>query len=919
VPGGGAGPDNLAYVIYTSGSTGRPKGVQVEHRSVAALLHWLRREVRDEEAQCVLAATSTTFDVSVAEIFGTLCRGGRLVLVGSALDLAQVPASEGVRLACMVPGAASGLLRMGALPQGLRALNLGGEALPAPLARALRHAGVERVVNLYGPTEATVYATAGEVPPDAERVTIGRPVPNTRVYVTDAAMNPVPAGVAGELLIGGAQVARGYRGRPALTAAAFVPDPFSAAPGRRLYRTGDRARWTAAGELEYRGRFDFQVKVRGFRIELGEIESALRELDGVREAVATAGEDAAGERRIVAYLQADGVPPSAEALRTHLRERLPEYMVPAAFVVLDALPRTPSGKVDRRALPAADVPGDAERYVEPRTPAEEIVAGIFADVLKTGRVGAHDDFFALGGHSLLATQLATRARAAFGTELPLGVVFQDATVAGVAAWLDGRRAGGARGLAPIEHVAEPGEWLPLSFAQQRLWTAQQLDPESRAYHLGFGLRLRGRLDGGALARTVTELVRRHAVLRTRFEEREGVPGQVVDPPREVPVPLVDLTHVAGADAELGRIAHAHEHQRFDLGSGELLRVLLVRLAADEHAVLAVMHHITSDGWSMGIINQEMVALYHAFADGRPSPLPEPALQYADYAVWQRAWLTEEREREQIEFWRERLHGLPELHLDTDGTRAWQGTPGRAFFFSLTPALSEGVRRLGRTLGVTPFMTLLAAFKILLHWQGRGDEVVVGTDVANRNLRSETESLVGFFVNQLVLRTTLDQDPDFRALAARVREVTLAAYDHQDVPFDHVVGALQPRRAAGETPFFRVKFALQNAPAAQAVALPELVVEPLPSPRGAAELDLVLGMRDDGERFVGWWEYRTALFSAERIEGWTRRFQSVLEAAVADPAIRLGEIEARMTAEDQREERDAQGAILQRRRARFARK
>ncbi|MBV9109472.1 MAG: amino acid adenylation domain-containing protein, partial [Gemmatimonadetes bacterium] len=504
-PESGVTPRNLAYVIYTSGSTGRPKGVQVEHRGVAALLHWLRQAVPAEEAAHVLASTSTTFDVSVAEIFDTLTRGGRLVLVDNALDLAELPRDEEVRTAYMVPGAAAELLRMGAFPPSMRAVNLAGEALPAEVARGLHAAGV-RPVNIYGPTEGTVYVTLSEPAADAERVTIGRPVPNTRAYVLDGAMNPVPVGVAGELCFGGAQVVRGYLGRPALTAERFVPDPFSGDAGGRLYRTGDRVRWTAEGEIEYLGRIDFQVKVRGFRIELGEVEAALRAQPGVRETVVVVREDAPGQRALVAYLTAEeGAAPEAGVLRTALKARLPEYMVPAAFVVLDEIPLTASGKVDRGALPAPNLSADGEgaaEYVAPRTPAEEIVAAAFAEVLGLARVGAHDDFFALGGHSLLATQVVTRVREAFGVEVPLRAVFAEPTVSGLAAWIEGRRTGAEGEESPIARVAEPGVWLPLSFAQQRLWFLQRMDPESRVYNQVLAWRLRGRLDADALGRAI---------------------------------------------------------------------------------------------------------------------------------------------------------------------------------------------------------------------------------------------------------------------------------------------------------------------------------------------------------------------------------------------------------------------------------
>jgi amino acid adenylation domain-containing protein len=921
-------PENLAYVIYTSGSTGRPKGVMVRHGSVVNLHAALHRAVyahRDAAAAPRVSVNGpVTFDTSVKQIV-QLLGGATLCIIPEdaryeADALAGYLRDNAVEVLDCTPAQLRHLLADGLLQKAGPALTdllVAGEAIDPALWETLAGLDGVRAWNLYGPTETTVDAALRRV--SGERPLLGGPIANARLYVLDAAGAPLPIGVPGELYVGGAGVARGYLNRPALTADRFVPDAFSGESGARLYRTGDRVRWTADGEIEYLGRTDFQLKVSGFRIEPGEIEAALQTHPAVRRAVVIARNDAGSERRLVAYVVAEGdAHPSPAELRAHLKPRLPDYMVPAAFVALDALPLTRNGKVDRRALPAPDLAGDPETHAQPSTPTEEIVAGIFADVLRAERVGATDDFFALGGHSLLATQIATRVRAAFGTELPVRVVFDAPTPAGLAAWLDARRAGAERDPAPIAPVAREGEWLPLSFAQQRLWLVEQMASESRVYNQPLGFRLAGRLDAAALGQALTELVRRHAVFRTRFVDRDGVPGQVIDPPRPVPLPLVDLSARADRADALRGIVREQARQLFDLGSGVLLRVVLVRLADDEHALVGSMHHITNDGWSSSILFREVAELYHAFSQGRPSPLAEPVLQYADYAVWQRAWLTPEREAAQLDHWRRRLDALPPLHLATDRTRAADGTDGETQTFSLTPELSGGVRRLSRALGATPFMTLLAAFNVLLHWQGRGDEVVVGTDVANRNVRAETEGMIGFFVNQLVLRTSLAGNPDFRALVGRVREETLAAYDHQDVPFDRVVEALQPKRAAGETPFFRVKFVLQNAPGAETAALPGLVLERIPAERGAAQLDVVMAMHDDGERMSGLFEYRTSLFSPELIARWIRRFGTVLEAAVADPGQTLDALRARLDAEEVRGGQDAQEALKERRRARFAR-
>jgi len=920
-PASSAHAEDAAYVIYTSGSTGLPKGVQVTHANVAALFSGMDGLLGTGPGTW-LTQSRLGFDMHVVELLWTLARGFRVVVLPEARDgrtVAALVERHGVtHLQCTPTLAALVLADAGpAALDGIRRLLLGGEGMPPELAAQVAARLPGALVNLYGPTEATVWCAAHPVERVDGPVPVGRPLANARVYVLDAALRPQPAGVPGELCIAGRGVSRGYLGRAALTADRFVPDPFARTPGARLYRTGDRGRWRADGTLESLGRMDQQVKIRGFRIETGEVESVLRARAGVAECVVLAREDVPGETRLVAYV-AGPAAADAAGMRAYLRERLPEYMVPAAFVALARLPLTPNGKLDRRALPApGPAPGEAA-YDAPRTATEEILAGIFAEVLGAGEVGVRDDFFERGGHSLLATRVATRARAALGADLPLRVLFQEPTVAGLAAWIDARR-GGAAPDEPLERVAEPGVWLPLSFAQQRLWVVSRLDPDSRVYNQSLGFRLKGRLDVAALGRALDLLVRRHAVFRTRFEERDGVPGQVIEPARAVPLPVEDLSGAPDPEAALAERVRAQARELFDLGSGTLFRALLLRLSPGEHVLAAAMHHITHDGWSAGILARELAQAYAAYAGGRdPDLLPDPPLQYADYAVWQRRRLTPERERAQLDYWRAQLRGLPRLRLSTDLARAAAGTDGDTQRFELSPELSAGVRALGRALGATPFMTLLAAFAALLHWQGGGDEVVLGTDVANRNLRAETEGLVGFFVNQLVLRTRLDGNPSFGELVARVRETTLAACDHQDVPFDHVVEALQPPRAPGETPFFRAKLVLQNAPAAAAAELPGVVLEPLPPDRSAAQLDVLLALHDRGERMTGLFEYRTALFSRELIGRWIRRFTTVLQAAVDDPSLTMGALKARLDTDERRERESAQDALRARRRARFAR-
>ncbi|HXO18881.1 MAG TPA: amino acid adenylation domain-containing protein, partial [Thermoanaerobaculia bacterium] len=644
-------PGNLAYMIYTSGSTGRPKGVAIEHRSACALLHWASGVFTAEQLAGVLAATSITFDLSIFEIFLPLARGGTVILAADALALADLPAAAEVTLVNTVPSAIAELLRLGAIPASVATVNLAGEPLKRALVDRLHERPqIEAVYNLYGPSEDTTYSTFTRVPRGAAaEPTIGIPVAGTRAYVLDRRQRALPIGVPGELLLGGAGLARGYLNRPDLTAASFVPDPFGGA-GERLYRTGDLARRLSDGQLEFLGRIDHQVKVRGFRIELGEIEVTLLAHPGVREAVVLAREDAPGapgDQRLVAYAVAAEAerPPSGADLRAHLAERLPEHMIPAAFVVLPALPLLPNGKVDRKALPAPEQEGaGAAGYDAPRGPMEELLAGIWSELLRVGRVGIHDSFFALGGHSLLATQVMSRVREVLGVEVPLRRLFEAPTVAGLAAQVEraqeAKAAGrGERRLAapPLVRRQEEGH-SPASFPQERLWFLDQLGVGGAAYHLPNALRLSGRLDRPALAAALNELVRRHESLRTTFSTAGADVVQVVAPPLAVALPVVDLSALPtlqAAEAESERLLRDEARRPFDLERGPLFRSGLLRLAETEHVLLLTMHHIVSDGWSLGVLTSELSALYGAFSRGEGDPLPALQLHYADYAVWQR--------------------------------------------------------------------------------------------------------------------------------------------------------------------------------------------------------------------------------------------------------------------------------------------
>ena len=883
LPDGGAGPENLAYVIYTSGSTGRPKGVMVGHRGVSVLLHWLRDAVAAAERAAVLASTPMVFDVSVAELFGTLCWGGTLVLVENALALPDARAE--VRKAAMVPTAAAELLRQGALPPGLEALDLGGEALPPELARALYATGTVRTLrNLYGPTEDTVYSTACVVPPGAARITIGRPLPGGRAYVLDAAGHPAPVCVPGELFLAGQGLARGYLGRPALTAERFVPDPFAAAPGARMYRTGDRARWVEPGELEYLGRTDRQVKVRGFRIEPDEVEAALAGHPAVHgAAVVVRG------GRLAAYFTAGEPAPPPGELREHLARRLPPYMVPEALVRVDAFPRTASGKLDRNALadPRPDeLCGAREDGRPPRTPVEEIVAAVWADLLGVERVGADDHFFERGGHSLLATRAASRLRAALGAEVRVADLFEHPTVAALAARIEADvfpHAARAPAAAP-----RPAE-LPLSFAQERIWFVEQAEPGTSTYAMPVALRLLGRLDAGALARALDEVVRRHEVLRTTFRAVEGRPVQVIGAPAATPLAVVDLAGLAAGavEGEVRRRLRDWATRTFDLARGPLFRAALLRPRAGEHVLLLGLHHAVGDGWSLGVLFRELSALYAAFARGEPSPLPPLALQYADHALAQRARLAGPEGEAQLAWWTARLAGAPTvLSVPTDRPRPAVHTFGGALHpFTVAPDLAARLRALARGEGATLFMVLLAAFDALVaRWSGE-EELVVGTPVAGRT-RAETEGLIGFFINTLALRQDLTGDPPFRALLRRVRDGCLEAYARQELPFERVVEAVAPAREPGRTPLVQVMFGLQDA-SAGALRLDGVRARAVEMDTGRAKLDLAVLVEENGGKALhAVVKYATDLFEPATAARLARRFVALLEAAADDPGRRL---------------------------------
>ncbi|MET0395816.1 MAG: amino acid adenylation domain-containing protein, partial [Longimicrobiaceae bacterium] len=895
--------EQTAYVIYTSGSTGTPKGVAVPHRALANHMGWMQRAFPLAADDRVLQKTPTGFDASVWEFWAPLLAGGTLVMAPpgvhrDATELARVVERERITVLQVVPSLLGAMLEAGGLERcgTLRRLFCGGEALPAEAAARARALTGAEVVNLYGPTEVCIDAvshvfTGGE---GGVTVPIGRPVHNVSARVLDPRGAPVPVGVPGELYLGGAQLARGYLGRAELTAERFVPDVFAGEPGARAYRTGDRVRWLADGTLEFLGRIDQQVKVRGFRIEPGEIEAVLRLHPVVVDAAVAARTDGVGGTRLVAYvLPAGGVArPEAAELRAWLRERLPDAMVPSAFVALDAFPLTPSGKLDRRALPEPEaVDAGAAEPVPPSTPVEEILAGIWAELLPVASVSVRDDFFALGGHSLLGTRVVSRVRDALGVELPLRALFEEPTIAGLAGHVETLLSDGAGAAPPIGRVSREGA-LPPSFAQQRLWLVDRLEPGSPAYNMPGALRLRGAVDVAALRAALGALARRHESLRTTFEERGGAPVQVIHPPAPVPLPLADLRVLTAErrEAEAERLAAEEALRPFDLARGPLLRSALVRLGDAEHVLLITLHHVVGDGWSMGVLAREVSALYAAFSRGEEPRLPELPVQYADYAGWQRAWLSGETLERQIRFWKDRLRDAPPLlEIPTDHPRtAGQGARAASLRIALPAEATARLRALSRREGATLFMTVLAAWQALLgRWAGQ-DDVVVGTPVAGRS-RRETEGLIGFFVNMLALRADLSGRPTWRELLGRVRDSALGAYDHQELPFERLVEELGVERSLAHTPVFQVTFQLDRSVAHDGLALGDVAAEPFGSGAGVAKFDLGLTLQDDGEALAGALGYRAALFDADTVARLAGHLEVLLEAMAAEPARRVQEV------------------------------
>ncbi|BAY79067.1 amino acid adenylation domain-containing protein (plasmid) [Nostoc linckia NIES-25] len=877
--------ENLSYVIYTSGSTGKPKGVAIEHHNTVALLHWAKEVFTTEDLAGVLAATSICFDLSVFEIFVPLCWGGKVILAENALYLPTLPAAQQVTLINTVPSAIAELLRIQGIPASVRTVNLAGEPLQNRLVQQIYELdNIQKVFNLYGPTEDTTYSTFALVKKGDTIVTIGRPIAKTTCLILDEHMQVVPTGVEGELYIAGEGVARGYLNRPELTDRRFIPNPFN---NSKLYKTGDLARYLPDGNIEYIGRIDQQVKIRGFRIELGEIETALWEHPDMQEAVVIAREFSPGDKRLVAYVvpKHESSDTNVGDLRRFLKQKLPDHAIPSRFVQLSALPLTANGKVDRKALPAPTQTLNAnEKFVAPRTPIEERVAEIWSAVLGLKNIGVHDNFLALGGHSLLAFQILCRIRDTFQVELPMRHLFEAATIADIAqSIIQAQQEDKGYSLVPIQSIERDGD-LPLSFGQERLWFIDQLMPNHAFYNVPEAFRLRGVVNATILEQSLNEIIKRHEVLRTTYSTINGQPIQVIH--STFPIQLL-VTNLQGLspdeqESQVRQIVLKEAQRPFDLVQGPLLRTTLLQLSSEDHIFLLNLHHILCDDWSLSVFFEELSALYQGFSTGNPSPLPDLAIQYADFAAWQRQWLQGEILDNKLAYWQQNLSGsLPILELPTDYPRPLEPTyQGARQSVVIPKSLTDALNALSRQEGTTLFMTLLAVFQTLLFRYTGQEDILVGAPISNRH-RSELEGVIGFLLNTLILRTNLSGSPSFRQLLGRVREVALSGYTHQDLPFEKLVDALHIERGLNQNPLISVMFHLQNTPMPK-LTVPGLTMNRLGIDNGTSKFDLYLELRETAAGISGNLEYSSDLFKAETIAVMVEHFSVLLQSIVSNP-------------------------------------
>jgi len=906
----GVGPENLAYVIYTSGSTGKPKGAMNTHQGICNRLLWMQDAYQLTCSDSVLQKTPFSFDVSVWEFFWPLLVGTRLVMAKpdghkEPNYLVEIIIEQKITTLHFVPS----MLHVFVQAQGLenctslKRVICSGEALPFELQERFFARSQAQLHNLYGPTEAAVDVTYWQCQRESHlnHVPIGRPIANTQIYLIDHLFQIVPIGVPGELYIGGVGLARGYLNRQELTAEKFIKNPFSDASNSRLYKTGDLARYLPDGNIEYLGRIDNQVKIRGFRIELPEIETVLAQHSAVQENTVVVHKVSETDKRLVAYV----VPQKEQiienkALRDFLIEQLPDYMIPSAFVTLESLPLTPNGKIDRRILEQkslGDYQFSEETFVAPRTPEEELLAGIWSAVLGVEQVGIHDNFFELGGHSLLATQVISRIRDTFAVELSLRELFESPTIAGLN---DKRQAVHQQTPLPKIIPVNRSKPLRLSFAQQRLWFLNQLEGPSATYNIPITLRLEGSLHQKALAQSLHDLVQRHESLRMAFPSINGAPRvQISNQPFQLEILDLRALSPAEAEPEVQRLLMETANCPFDLATGPLFRATLLQFGATSHILQINMHHIISDGWSIGIFMREWCALYDAFSQEQPSPLSPLPIQYVDFANWQRQLLTGEVLNKQLNYWKQQLVDIPTLlELPTDYSRPpVQRYQGARLSFSLSDELTAQLKHLSQQMGTTLFMTLWSAFATLLSRYSGQSDIVIGSPIANRT-QSQTESIFGFFLNTLVLRLDLTNNLPFEDILLKARPVALEAYSHQDLPFEQLVEELQPVRSLSHSQLFQVMFVLQNAPLLPDLELAGLNLTQLELKSVIAKFDLALEFTETVSGLTGRLEYNTDLFERATIERLSGHLQTLLTGIVANPKTPIHELPLLTKAEQQ---------------------
>ncbi|MEL4897611.1 amino acid adenylation domain-containing protein [Crocosphaera sp. Alani8] len=865
-------PENLAYIIYTSGSTGIPKGVQVPHSCLSNFLLSMKEKPGLTDKDTLLSVTTLSFDIAALELYLPLTVGAKLILVSrdvtvEGVTLAQQLLTQKVTVMQATPATWKLLLASGW--EGKKDLTIlcGGEALSPDLAEQLKEKS-KQVFNLYGPTETTIWSSVYEV--ETEKVRLGKPINNTQLYILDKDYNQLPIGVPGELYIGGKGVTRGYLKRPELTAERFIANPFKA--GERLYKTGDLVKYGEDREIEYIGRIDYQVKLRGYRLELGEIETTILNHNQIKEAVVIVKEES-----LIAYIVCqEDISINPRSIKEYIGEKLPNYMIPSRFVELEKLPLTPNGKIDRKALPEIEL--KSEDYIVAKTATEEILAGIWGTILNLERVSLEENFFEIGGHSLLATQVMSQVRQVFEVELPLRVLFERPTIRSLSKVIEGEE---KQEIVSLERIERSGE-LPLSFAQQRQWFLAQLEPDSPFYNIPGAVRLTGELNMNLLQKSLNEVISRHEVLRSYIKTVDGKPQLIISPNIKLDLPIVDLKDSFKPEETAKKLAEETIKQPFNLYESPLLRVKLIRLAEEDSILLLVLHHSVADAWSVGIFIQEVATLYQAFLEEKSSPLPELPIQYLDFATWQREWLQGERLDTQLNYWKKQLKNATTLlEIPSDNPRPpVQTFNGKTITFQLSQEQSNGLKQLSNKHNSTLFMVLLAAFNVLLHRYTYSEDIVIGSPIANRNY-SETEKLIGFFANTLTLRSQLSGTMTFVQLLQQVRETTLSAYSHQDLPFEQLVDALQPQRDLSYSPLFQVMFVLQNIPM-QSMELPGLSLQSVKLENTTAKFDLTLFMSETSEGLTATFEYNTDLFEDSRIERLAQHFKTLITGILANP-------------------------------------